>query len=442
MRRAVILGAAGRDFHNFNVYFRNRDDVEVVAFTATQIPFIESRRYPASLAGARYPQGIPIYPESMLPELIEKYGVTDVYFSYSDVEFDTVMRLASISIAKGASFHLLGPFDTMLDSKRPVIAVAGGRTGVGKSTISRFVYRALTGSGYRVAVVRHPMPYGDLERQAVQIFRSLDDLKDVTIEEAEEYEPHIRNGATVYAGVDYGRILELAERDADLILWDGGNNDFPFYRPDFMITVVDPTRENSVSGSYPGEACVRMADAVVINKANLVDERRLDSFKRRVREVNQRAEIFITDSVPVLEGGVDIKGKKVLAVEDGPTITHGGLSEGVAARVALEHGAELIDPRPYAVGSIADVYRKYPHMGKVLPALGYSRFQLKELEETINLTPADAVVLGTPANLTLFIKIERPVVFVRYEAREREGKLEEAVLRAAEDAIERKGKGF
>ncbi len=423
MRKAIILGAAGRDFHNFNVFFRNRSDVKVVAFTATQIPFIENRVYPPSLAGPNYPEGIPIYPESKLRDLIKSYGVDDVYFSYSDVDFEHVMRLASISLAEGASFHLLGPKDTMLKSSKPVVAVCGGRTGVGKSTISRFVYRALSGLGLRVAVVRHPMPYGDLEKSAVQVFRSVEDLRGLTVEEVEEYEPHIENGATVYAGVDYERILRLAEASSDVVLWDGGNNDLPFYEPNLMIAVVDPTRTNSVTGSYPGEAVVRMADIVVINKANLVDERTLESFESMVRDVNERAKIIVTDSIPKLYSEFSIRGKKVLAVEDGPTVTHGGLSEGVAARVALQEGAELVDPRPYAVGTIAETYKKYTHLGKVLPALGYSREQLKDLEETINSVPAEVVVLGTPANLSYFIKINKPIATVRYEAYERKGSL-------------------
>ncbi|MGC8600213.1 MAG: GTP-binding protein [Nitrososphaeria archaeon] len=428
MRKAIIMGAAGRDFHNFNVFFRENTGIKVVAFTATQIPFIENRLYPASLAGKYYPEGIPIYPEKTLPELIKKFDVDDVYFSYSDVDFDTLMKLASIAIASGASFHLLGPKDTMLKSKKPVIAVAGGRTGVGKSTISRFVYKTLSSEGFRVGVVRHPMPYGDLEKEAVQVFKTLDDLKGLTIEEVEEYEPHIENGATVYAGVDYGKILDIAEMSSDIILWDGGNNDMPFYKPDYMITVVDPTRENSVKGSFPGEACVRMADAIVINKANLVDKKKIEEFKEKVQELNEKAKIFVTDSVPFLTKDIDMKGKKVLAVEDGPTVTHGGLSEGVAARVSLQKGAELVDPRPYAVGSIAEAYKKYPHMGKILPALGYSELQLKELEETINSVPADLVVLGTPANLSLFIRINKTIAFVRYEAVEKEGKLSEEIL--------------
>jgi predicted GTPase len=273
------------------------------------------------------------------------------------------------------------------------------------------------------------MPYGDLEKEAVQIFKSLDDLKGLTIEEVEEYEPHIENGAVVYAGVDYEKILQIAEINSEIILWDGGNNDMPFYRPDFMITVVDPMRENSVKGSFPGEACVRMADAIVINKANLVEKEKIDRFKEMIFELNSKAKIFVTDSVPYLTTDTELQGKKVLAVEDGPTVTHGGLSEGVAAKVSLQKGAELVDPRPYAVGSIAEAYKKYPHMGKILPALGYSEFQLKELEETINNIPADLVVLGTPANLSLFIHINKPIAFVRYEAVEKEGKLSEEILK-------------
>ena len=440
MRRAIILGAAGRDFHNFNVYFKNNDEYRVVAFTAAQIPFIENRVYPPEMAGPRYPDGIPIYPESRLEELIDELKVDDVFFSYSDVSFDHVMKLASISIAHGASFHLLGPNDTMLKSNKQVIAVLGGRTGVGKSTISRFVYRKLRDAGLRPVIIRHPMPYENLKR-AVERYETIDDLikSNISIEEIEEYEPHVENGAIVYAGVDYAKILSMAEKEGDVIIWDGGNNDMPFIRPDLTLTVVDPTRFSSVSGSYPGEACVRMADVIVINKVNLTDQDTVSRFESTIRGINNRARIAKTESRIFVDRPELISGKRCLAVEDGPTVTHGGLSTGVAYAAVRSLGGTPMDPRDYAVGTIKEAYQKYPHIGAVLPALGYSQQQLHDLEATINNVPADTVVLGTTANLSLFLKINRPVVRVKYEAVEIGATLQDELERFSKQAKNKTG---
>ncbi|MGC8661112.1 MAG: GTPase [Nitrososphaeria archaeon] len=417
MKKAIILGAAGRDFHNFNMYFRNNDEYRVVAFTATQIPFIENRTYPPELAGPKYPRGIPIFPEEMLEGLIKKFGVSDVFFSYSDVSFERVMELASISLSCGTSFHLLGPKDTMLKSNRPVLAVLGGRTGVGKSTISRLVYRELRGAGLKPVIIRHPMPYESLKK-GVERYESVDDLvaSNLSVEEVEEYEPHVENGAVVYAGVDYAKILEMAENDGDVIIWDGGNNDLPFVRPDLTLTVVDATRINSISGYYPGEACIRMANVVIINKVNLSSKNSIDKIEGEIKHLNWHAKISKTESRIYVDNPEQIRGKRCLAIEDGPTVTHGGLSTGAAYNAIIELKGMPVDPRDYAVGTIRDAYARYPHMGSVLPALGYSRQQLKELETTVNAVPADTVVLGTTANLSLFIKINRPTIRVKYEA--------------------------
>ncbi len=417
MRKAIILGAAGRDFHNFNVYFRNNDQYLVVAFTATQIPFIEDRVYPPEMAGPKYPDGIPIFPESKLEELIDKFKVNDVFFSYSDVSFDHVMELASISIAHGASFHLLGPDDTMLKSIKPVIAVLGGRTGVGKSTISRFVYRELKNAGLKPVIIRHPMPYESLKK-GVERYETIDDIitSKISIEEIEEYEPHVENGATVYAGVDYAKILSMAENEGDVIIWDGGNNDMPFVRPNLTLTVVDPTRLNSITGYYPGESCVMMADVIIINKVNLSDQNTISKFESMIRGLNKRAKIAKTESRIFVDRPEQISGKRCLAVEDGPTVTHGGLSAGVAYAAIKNLNGVPVDPRDYAAGTIKEAYQRYTNLGAVLPALGYSPQQLRDLEITINDVPADTVVLGTTANLNLFLKINKPAVRVKYEA--------------------------
>jgi predicted GTPase len=416
-RNAIIMGAAGRDFHNFNVVFREKSEFNVVAFTASQVPFIEDRIYPVSLAGKLYPKGIPIYPEEKLAELISERGVKDVYFSYSDVSDEYVMHRAAIVQSAGASFHLLGPRDTMIRAKKPVVAVVAVRTGAGKSTISRRVADILKRRGLRPVVVRHPMPYGDLS-VAVQRFAKIHDLDrfHTTIEEREEYEGHLNKGFVVYAGVDYGAILDQAEKEGDVILWDGGNNDFSFYQPDLNIVVVDPTRAGDESGYYPGETNMRMADIIVINKVNLSDSATVERLVKVCHSMNSDAKIVKTRSVAVLDKPEYVRGKRVLVVEDGPSVTHGGLSEGAGATAARSMGATVVSPRRGAVGSIAKAYENFPNLGDVLPALGYSGEQLRELEQSIDSVDCDAVVLGTPSDLTRLIRIRRPVARVWFEA--------------------------
>jgi predicted GTPase len=416
-RNVLIMGAAGRDFHNFNVFFRNNPDFRVVAFTATQIPYISNRTYPASLAGRLYPKGIPIRPEDELGDLIVSEKVTDVYFSYSDVSNQYVMDKASVAQSKGASYHLLGPADTMIRSKKPVVAVVATRTGAGKSTISRRVANLLLERGLKPVVIRHPMPYGDLSI-AVQRFATHGDLDrfHATIEEREEYEGHIDKGLVVYAGVDYQAILNEAEKEGDVILWDGGNNDFSFYAPDLNIVVADPVRVGDESVYYPGETNVRMADVIVVNKVNIVAKKAVDQLIQNCRALNPRAKIVKTKSEAVLDKPELVRKKRILAVEDGPSVTHGGLSIGAGAVAAKAVGATLVDPRSKAVGSIKGAFQRFPKLGKVLPALGYSEGQLKELEQSINAVECDAVVLGTPSDLTRMIKIRKPVARVTYEA--------------------------
>jgi predicted GTPase len=413
------MGAAGRDFHNFNVFFRNNPDFRVVAFTATQIPYISNRTYPASLAGRLYPKGIPIRPEEELGDLIVSEKVTDVYFSYSDVSNQYVMDKASVAQSKGASYHLLGPADTMIGSKKPVVAVVATRTGAGKSTISRRVADLLLERGLKPVVIRHPMPYGDLSI-AVQRFATHEDLDrfQATIEEREEYEGHIDKGLVVYAGVDYQAILNEAEKEGDVILWDGGNNDFSFYTPDLNIVVADPVRVGDESVYYPGETNVRMADVIVVNKVNIVAKKAVDQLIENCRKLNPGTKIVKTRSEAVLDKPELVRKRRVLAVEDGPSVTHGGLSIGAGAVAAKAVGATLVDPRNKAVGSIKNAYKRFPKLGKVLPALGYSKEQLKELEQSINAVECDAVVLGTPSDLTRMIKIRKPVARVAYEASE------------------------
>lgn len=419
--KAIIMGAAGRDFHNFNVLFRNNPEYEIVAFTAAQIPFIDNRVYPPELAGELYPNGIPIYPESMLEELIRKFGVEKVFLSYSDLTAEEVAEKAGRVVAAGAEFVLPGVYETMISSRKPVIAVTASRTGAGKSTVSRRVARVLRELGVRFVVVRHPMPYGDLLKSAVQRFASLEDLEryNCTIEEREEYEPHIESGNVVYAGVDYEAILRRAEEEADLVLWDGGNNDWPFYKPDLYITVVDPTRPKDVVSSYPGYVNVRLADVIVVNKVNVVSPESVDLVEKSVRRINERAVIVRAKSELYVDKPELIRGKRVLVVEDGPTVTHGGLSVAAGYYAAVKYGArEVVDPRPYAVGTIKDAYEKYTHIGPVLPALGYSQQQLRDLEKTINSVQADTIVLGTPSNLLLYLNVNKPAVRVRYELEE------------------------
>jgi predicted GTPase len=419
--RTVIMGAAGRDFHNFNVYFRNRPEYEVVAFTATQIPGIEGRTYPPTLSGDLYPAGIPILPETDLPKIIRKKNIDLVILAYSDISHEDVMHKASLVLACGADFRLMGPKTTMLKSKLPVVAVCAVRTGAGKSPVSRSVSRSLKKLMGRVVVIRHPMPYGDLSQQVCERFASYDDLNryECTIEEREEYEPHIDIGNVVYAGVDYEKILREAEKEADVILWDGGNNDLSFYKPDLQIVVVDPLRAGHELGYYPGETNLRMADVVVINKVDSATPDQLDTVRRNVKSVRPEAKIVEAASEIKVEDENLIRGKRVVVVEDGPTVTHGGMKEGAGAVAARRLGAkDLIDPKPYAVGSIKTTYEKYPHLGKVLPAMGYGEKQIQELKETIQRIDFDTLLIGTPIDLRRVMDIKKPAVRVRYEVRE------------------------
>jgi predicted GTPase len=429
-QRVIILGAAGRDFHNFNVFFRDNPDYQVVAFTATQIPNIADRLYPPELAGERYPAGIPIEPEEDLERLIRVHQAEIAVFSYSDVSHEHVMHLASRVLASGADYLMLGQQHTALKAKVPVISVGAARTGSGKSQTSRRIAAILTKWGKKVVVVRHPMPYGDLVEQAVQRFAAYDDLEkhNVTIEEREEYEPHIAAGRVVYAGVDYELILRQAEQEAEVIIWDGGNNDLPFYQSDLHIVVVDPHRAEHSARFHPGEANVRMADVIVVNKVDTASQEDVDAAVSIVKTLNAGARIIKAESPISVEDSAAIGGKKVLAVEDGPTLTHGGMAFGAAWVAARQHGAsEIIDPRPHAVGSIKDAFESYPNTGKVLPAMGYGQEQITELQETINNTPADLVLIGTPIDLRRLIDINKAAQRVRYELKEEGGLLEEAV---------------
>ncbi|MCD6097504.1 GTPase [bacterium] len=420
-RRVLIMGAAGRDFHNFNLFFRDNEDYEVVCFTAAQIPDIEGRKYPAELAGRFYPKGIPIYPEEELPDIISREKIDDVVFAYSDVSHEYVMHRASIVLSAGASFVLLGPKDTMLKSSVPVVAVCAIRTGSGKSQTSRRVADILRGMGKKVVVVRHPMPYGDIREQVCQRFATYGDLDKhrCTIEEREEYEPHIDKGTVVYAGVDYGEILKRAEKEADIILWDGGNNDMPFYEPDLLIVVADPLRVGDELSYHPGESNLRMADVVVVNKVVTADYEDVCCLEENIRTVNPEATIVEAASPFSVDDPQMIAGKDVLVIEDGPTLTHGEMSYGVGYIAAMKFGARrIVDPREYAVGSIKTTYEKYPTTGEVLPAMGYSEKQIAELAETVNKTPADVVVIGTPIDIRRVICFNKPAVRVRYELQE------------------------
>ncbi len=416
--RVIVMGAAGRDFHNFNTYFRGNSRYEVVAFTATQIPNIEGRRYPAGLAGDLYPQGIPIYAESELERLIAAHDVGQVVFAYSDVPHAYVMHKASIAIAHGADFRMMGGRATMLESEKPVVAVCAVRTGCGKSQTTRHVCDMLQAMGKSVVVVRHPMPYGDLMKQAVQRFATYADLasNDCTIEEREEYEPHLDRGVIVYAGVDYEAILRQAEREADVVVWDGGNNDLPFFRPDLWITVTDPHRAGHEMSYYPGESNFRSADVIVINKMDTADYGKVREIYENIAIANPDATVVEAASPLFVDHPQVIRGKRALVIEDGPTLTHGGMTFGAAFVAAQRFGAaEIVDPRPYAVRSIAETYRKYPDIGHVLPAMGYGEAQIKDLEATINATPCDLVLVGTPIDLTRLLSIKHPMERVRYE---------------------------
>jgi predicted GTPase len=416
--RVLIMGAAGRDFHNFNTVFRGNGRYEVVAFTATQIPNIEGRIYPSGLAGSLYPEGIPIHPEEELVELIHKYEVEQVIFAYSDVSHEYVMHKASQVLAVGADFRLMGTKETMLESSKPVVAVCAVRTGSGKSQTTRHVCDVLQQIGHKVVVVRHPMPYGDLVAQKVQRFADYGDLDehDCTIEEREEYEPHIDRGVVVYAGVDYEAILREAEKEADVVVWDGGNNDLPFFKPDLHVVVADPHRAGHELAYYPGESNLRAADVVVVNKVDTADLANISQVRGNVRMVNPNATIVEAASPIFVENPGAIQGKRVLVVEDGPTLTHGEMAYGAGVVAAQRFGAtEIIDPRPYAVRSIAETYKKYPGTGPVLPAMGYGEDQIRDLEETINGTPCDLVIIGTPIDLRRIVDIKHPADRVRYE---------------------------
>lgn len=415
------MGAAGRDFHNFNVYFRDNEEYEVVAFTATQIPGIEERIYPPVLAGKLYPKGIPIYPEEILPALVKEHDIEQVIFAYSDVAHLHVMHLASWIHSMGADFRLMGPATTMLKSKKPVVAICAVRTGAGKSQTSRRVVDILRKKGLKVVVIRHPMPYGDLAEQVCQRFETLEDLKKykTTIEEMEEYEPHIDRGAVVYAGVDYGKILEEAEKEADVIVFDGGNNDFPFYIADIHIVIADPHRAGHEVMYHPGETNLRMADVVIINKIDTAEPECIEQVRRTIRVVNPRAIIIDAASPLFVDKPEAIRGKRALVIEDGPTLTHGEMEIGAGWIAADKYGAaEIIDPRPYAVGSIKTTFEKYSHLREILPAMGYGTEQVKELEKTINAVDAEVVVIGTPIDLGRVVKINKPSVRVRYELQE------------------------
>jgi len=419
--KTIIMGAAGRDFHNFNTFFRDNADYEVVAFTATQIPNIEGRVYPAELAGSLYPQGVPIYPESDLLKLIQEHQVDQVVFAYSDVPHEYVMHKASTVLAAGPDFRLMGVKDTQIKSSKPVVSVCAVRTGSGKSQTTRRVSLILRGMGYKVAAIRHPMPYGDLVKQAVQRFADYSDLdkQECTIEEREEYEPHIDNGVIVYAGVDYERILRQAEQEVDIVLWDGGNNDLPFYKSDFQIVVADPHRPGHEVSYHPGEAVARSADVFVINKVDTADGENVIKVRENLRAINPDAVVIEGASPLFVDDPAAIKGKRVLVIEDGPTLTHGEMAYGAGWVAARRFGAaEIIDPRPYAVGSIKATYAKYPTTGNVLPAMGYGEKQMKELEKTIKHADVDLVLIGTPIDLTRVIKIDKPSQRVRYELQE------------------------
>ena len=416
-RRILIMGAAGRDFHNFNTVYRDDANAEVVAFTATQIPFINDRRYPAVIAGSSYPDGIQIHDESELVRLIRELEVDDVVFSYSDVSHETVMHKASEVLAAGANFLLLGPRDTMIRASIPTVAVVAVRTGVGKSQTTRAIAGAVKEAGKTVVAVRHPMPYGDLAAQRVQRYATLEDLDryETTIEEREEYEPHITSGTVIYAGVDYGAILEQAQAEADVLLWDGGNNDLPFYTPDVWITLVDPLRAGHELTYHPGEANLRAADVVIVNKMDSASAAQVAQLDATIGEVNPTAMVVKANSRVTVDDADAIRGKRVLVVEDGPTLTHGSMKIGAGVVAAQRNGAaEIVDPRPWAFGTIADTFEKYD-VGAVLPAMGYSDGQLEEMEKIIEATDADLVVIGTPIDLRRVIDIRKPAVRVRYD---------------------------
>jgi predicted GTPase len=420
-KKVIIMGAAGRDFHNFNVFFRDNPEYEVVAFTATQIPGIDDKKYPPELAGGMYPDGIPIYSEDDLAELIKKFDVEEVILAYSDLSHEDVMHKASKVLASGADFRLMGTKNTMISAKVPIISICAVRTGCGKSQTTRKVCDILRKKGKKVVAIRHPMPYGDLVKQSVQRYETLEDLdtNDCTIEEREEYEPHINQGTIVYAGVDYGKILAKAEKEADIIVWDGGNNDFSFYSDDLLIVVMDPHRPNHEMLYYPGETNFRMADILIINKIGTASRENVNILRKNIENINPDAKVIEAESTVSVDDPQQIRGKRVLVVEDGPSVTHGQMPYG-AGEIASEkyHAAETVDPRPHAVGSIAETFEKYPHLEKILPAMGYSDKQVAELQETINACDCDVVVAGTPIDLSRVVTVNKPIVRVKYELQE------------------------
>jgi predicted GTPase len=420
-RRIIIIGAAGRDFHNFNTRYRDNEQFEVVAFTAAQIPDIDGRKYPSALAGKLYPNGIPIHAEADLPKLIREQNIDECVFSYSDVPYQHVMSMSALVNAAGASFTLLGPKDTQVKSTKPVIAVCAVRTGSGKSQTSRAIVQWLMKKGLKVVAVRHPMPYGDLVAQKVQRFATVEDLKKhkCTIEEMEEYEPHVVRGNVIYAGVDYEAILREAEKEADVILWDGGNNDFSFYKPDLMITVADPLRPGNETSFYPGEATLRLADVIIINKMDSAGPEGIQTVRDSIERVNPKAIVIDAASPINVDRPELIKGKRCLVVEDGPTLTHGMMKIGAGVVAARKFGASaLVDPRPYVVGKLAGTFKTYPNIGTLLPAMGYGEEQVRDLEATINKTDCDTVVIATPIDLNRIVKIQKPTVKVGYDLQE------------------------
>ena len=419
-RKVIIMGAAGRDFHNFNMLYKDNPEYQVVAFTASQIPNIAGRTYPPELAGKLYPEGIPIYPEDKLEELISKYNVDEVVLAYSDLTSEEVVEKISRILASGSDFRIIGTRDTMLNAKIPVIAVTASRTGAGKSTVSRKISRILREKGVNFAIVRHPMPYGDLRKSIVQKFSNLDELDacECTIEEKEEYEKHVLEGNVVYAGVDYIELLKIVEKHHDLILWDGGNNDWPFFKPDLYITVIDPLRPGHELTSFPGLVNLILADVVIVNKVNVVDEKSVRRVLFNVRKINKNAKVIMAASEVIVDNPDLLRGRKVLIVEDGPSVTHGGLGFGAGYIAAKKYGAEIVNPKEYAIGSIRETYKRYDHICEVLPALGYGERQMRELEEVINKIPADIVVLGTPTDISRYLRINKPVVRVSYELKE------------------------
>lgn len=423
LRKVVIIGASGRDYHNFNVAFRNNPDYKVIAFLQTQIPGVSGRRYPYSLSGSLYPDGIPIISFESFEDIVKQYGVEEAVLSYSDLTYEELGHVISRILATGLSFKILGPAETTLESSKPVIAVLGVKTGVGKSTVSREVAIELKSRGLKVGIVRHPMPYGDLEKATVQVFHSIEDLDkyDCTIEEREEYEPYLKLGFYVYAGVDYGKLLQVIERENDVILWDGGNNDWSFYRPDFSIVVADAMRPGIEISAFPGEINLRTADAIIVNKADQARTEDIELIKRNIKSRNPRAEISVVASEVTVDNPNLITGRKVLVIEDSPTVTHGGLPYAAGYVAAVKYGGEVVDPRPYATKFFKKIYTEYPHMGPILPSTGYTLDQLKELEETINRAPVDVVLLGTPSDITRLVKLNKPIVRVTYRLRVLEG---------------------